>query len=308
MKNILITGGAGFVGSHLAERLLKEGWNIAIIDNLSSGKLDNLKKIEKQFKFINLDIRDLDELKKLNLKADVIVHLAAQIYVEQSVLNPQETFDINSKGTQNMLEFAKQRGIKKFIFASSSAVYGNVNKENISEEEALNPISPYGKSKLMAEEELALFNKLYEMTTTSLRFFNIYGLRQNINSPYTGVITKFFETIKNGDKPIIYGDGKQTRDFIYVEDVVEGIIKSINLNDKKNHIYNVGTGKTVSINNLLDLIKTLSGKRGKISPLHKPKREGDILLSGADIAKIKKELGFMPKYTIKQGLSVFFKK
>jgi len=302
MQNFLITGGAGFVGSHLAERLIKEGYKVTIIDNLSTGKLDNISKIKDKVQFIKADIRDINQLKKISQKFTTIIHLAAQIYVEQSILNPKETFDINVDGTLNILELAKDLGINKIIFASSSAVYGNVNKENISEKQALKPISPYGESKLMAEKALDKYSSLYKITTTSLRFFNIYGLRQDASSPYSGVISKFFEQIKNKEKPVIYGNGKQTRDFIYVEDVVGAIIKTLKLDDKKNYIYNVGTGSTISINNLLSLIAEVKGRKEKIAPLYKQARKGDIEFSGADISKIRKELGFLPKYTIKQGL------
>lgn len=307
-KKCLITGGSGFVGSHLAEKMIDKGWKITIIDNLSTGKLENLKKIKKQVKFIDADIRNFAKLNKENLKTDVIVHLAAQIYVNKSILNPKETFDINLNGTINILELAKKIGVKKVIFASSSAVYGNINKESISEKESLKPISPYGLSKLMAEEMLALYNQLYGITTTSLRFFNIYGPRQNGSSAYSGAISNFLERIKNGKKPVIYGSGKQTRDFIYVGDAIDAIFKAVLLNDKKNHIYNVGTGNTISINNLLNLIMTLKGKKDKLFPTYKPKRVGDIELSGANISRIKRELGFKPKYTIEQGLRLTQKK
>lgn len=303
-KNCLITGGAGFVGSHLAEKMIDRGWKITIIDNLSTGKLENLKKIKKQVKFINADIRNFAKLRKENLKTDVIVHLAAQIYVSKSILSPKETFDINLGGTINILELAKKIGVKRVVFASSSAVYGNISKENIPEKEILKPISPYGLSKLMTEEMLALYSELYGITTTSLRFFNIYGSRQDGNSPYSGAIPSFLEKLKNEKKPVIYGNGKQTRDFIYVTDAINVIFKAVLLNDGKNHIYNVGTGNTISINNLLNLIMTLKDKRDKLFPIYKPKRVGDIQLSGANISRLKKELGFKPKYTLREGLKL----
>jgi len=314
MKNCLITGGAGFVGSCLAEKMVGKGWEVKIIDNLSTGNLENIKKIRKQVELINLDVRDLNKIKSSSnakatadrekLKVDAIIHLAAQIYVEKSILDPKETLDINLNGTINILELAKEIGVKRIIFASSSAVYGNINKENISEKEILKPISPYGLSKLMAEELLALYSRLYGITTTSLRFFNIYGPRQKGDSSYSGVISKFLERIKNNEKPVIYGNGKQTRDFIFVKDAVGGIIKALKLNDKKNHIYNVGTGNTITINNLLKLIMSLKAKKNKLLPIYKPARKGDIAFSGANISKIKKELSFQPKYTIKQGLKL----
>jgi UDP-glucose 4-epimerase len=310
MNSILITGGAGFVGSHLAEQLVEKGYEVTIVDNLSTGKMSNIpkikdqrSKIKDQITFVKADIRDIARLNKIKGNFDAVVHLAAQIYVEKSILDPKETYDINLNGTFNILDFAREKRISKFIFASSSAVYGNVNKENISEEELLNQISPYGLTKMLAEQAVASYGRFYGITTTSLRFFNIYGPRQNNSSPYSGVISKFLEqTEGKGKQPEIHGNGEQTRDFIYVEDVVEAIISSLKLGDKKNHIYNVGTGNTISIKDLFNLMVDLKERKDKIKPLYKPKREGDIQFSGANISKIKNELGFIPKYKIKEGL------
>jgi UDP-glucose 4-epimerase len=309
MKKYLITGGAGFVGSHLAERLVEEGSEVTIIDNLSTGKLENISEItstllgagKNQITFIQADIRDTDGLGKINSKFDAIIHLAAQVYVHKSILNPQETYDINIAGTLNILELAKKLNIKKIIFASSSAVYGNLNKNSIDETDELKPISPYGISKLKAEELLRNYSESYQITTVNLRFFNIYGPHQDANSPYSGVITNFIKKIKQNEKPIIYGKGEQTRDFIYIEDIVEGIVGSLKLQDGRNHTYNLGTGKTISINELLSLIARILVK-DNLEPLYKSSRKGDILFSGASIAKIKKELDFLPKYGINEGL------
>lgn len=302
MNTCLITGGAGFIGSHLVEEMLKIGWNVKVLDNLASGDLNNFKKVQKDVDFIDMDVRNLPKLKKLKLKADLIIHLAALVSVNKSILNPKKTFDINLNGTINILEIAREQGINKIILASSSAVYGNINKENIKESDPTIPISPYGLSKLMAEEALALYSRLYGLTTTSLRFFNVFGPRQNGNSPYSGVISRFLERLQKGKNPVIYGNGKQTRDFVYVEDVVSAIIKAGTREDGKNHIYNVGTGKTVSINDLLSILIKIMPQKEKKSVFYNPKREGDIMYSGADINKIKKELKFMSRFDIEKGL------
>lgn len=305
MKKCIISGGAGFIGSHLAEKMISNGWNVTIIDNLSSGSLENLKHILKDITFIKSDVRNLSKLKNIPLKADVFIHLAALVSVNESLLNPQETFNINLNGTISVSEFARKKDIPTIVFASSSAVYGNINKEHIKEEDPLHSISPYGLSKQMAEETLALYTKLFGITTISLRFFNVYGPRQKGDSPYCGVISRFMDRIKNGERPVIYGTGKQTRDFIYVDDVTSAILRATSLNDKKNYVYNVGTGKSTSVHELLETILKMNSQKRKernVKIIYKPVREGDISFSGANIKKIKNELDFKPKYDIHKGL------
>jgi len=295
---ILITGGAGFIGSNLVERLIK-GNEVIVLDNLSTGKEENIKEFlgNKNFKFINGSITDLNLLRKMTCDVDYILHHAAIVSVTESIENPILTNEVNINGTLNVLTAAKENQIKKLVFASSCAVYGDSPKLPKTENMNPNSKSPYAVTKLTGEYYCNVFKNIYGLETLSLRYFNCYGPRQSQESEYAAVIPKFIFAALN-DKPIvIYGDGRQTRDFVYVKDVVNANMLAIK---NGSGIYNIGFGKEVTINELADKIIELAKSKSEI--IHKKQREGDIKHSLADISKAKKEICYEPKYNLEQGL------
>jgi UDP-glucose 4-epimerase len=285
---VLVTGGAGFVGSHLVDRLLKEGHNVIVLDDLSSGKIEN---VNKNAKFVKGDVRDFKIVDSLTKNVDVVYHLAAQVSVPLSMKDPLENFKINVLGTLNLLDASEKNGVKNFVYFSSAAIYGDPKTLPIKENNPTKPLSPYGLSKLVSE----MYTKFFNIDVSIVRPFNIYGPRQDPSNPYTGVISKFISAAKRNTPLIIFGDGKQTRDFIYVDDVIDAVL----LVTEKPGVYNIGTGKATSILELAKIILNLTNN--KASVVHKNERDGDIRHSLADISKIK-GLGFKPKYSLRDGL------
>ncbi|MFC2134810.1 SDR family oxidoreductase [Bacteroidota bacterium] len=297
---ILITGIAGFIGSNVAEQLLEQGYDIVGIDNLSTGKKENLKHIIKKIKFKKGDITNLKFLKKSMKNVDYVLHYAALPSVPYSISHPVETHKVNVNGTLNVLLAARYNKVKKIIFASSSAVYGNTDSLPIKEGQELNPFSPYAAQKILGEYYCKLFYNAYGLRTTALRYFNVYGPRQDPNSQYAAVIPKFISLIKKGKSPIIYGDGSQTRDFISVNDVVKSNILAIKDKKSDGKVYNVASGKKTKI---LDLVKELNSLIGtNIQPILENPRPGDVKHSYANISKIKKELKFKPSVSLREGI------
>ena len=291
---ILVTGGAGFIGSHLVDQLIKEDHKVVVIDNLSTGKKENLNP---KAKFYKIDICDekISQIFKKE-KPEAVFHYAAQINVRKSVENPIEDAKVNILGTLNILESCKKYGIKKFTFASTVGVYGNTEDLPVSENHPLNPISPYTVSKLAIENYLNYYKR--EFGFVLLRFANVYGPRQ-ITTGEGGVVAIFIDNLLNQKIPTIYGDGNQTRDFVYIEDVVEANILTLN-NSKRECFYNIGTGIETTINNLFRLISQKT--KTDIAPVYESPREEDIYKSCVDYSKIKKELGWQPKYNLERGL------
>ncbi|RUM90487.1 MAG: epimerase [Thermovibrio sp.] len=305
MKTTLVTGGAGFIGSHLVEELLKEGRKVVVLDDLSSGKLENLPKSEN-LEFIEGSITDRKLLREIfsEFKFKTVFHLAAVPSVELSVREPLNTHEVNCNGTIYLLEEAKKSGVGRFIFSSSAAVYGNRPELPKREDHPVEPVTPYGVDKYASERFVVNSYFLYGLKATALRFFNVYGERQDPSSPYSGVISIFidrFIRFKNGENVTVdvFGDGRQTRDFVYVKDVVRVLLLCESSNEAFGEVFNVGTGRETS---LLDLIKTLKEITG-ISPpvIFKPPRKGDIKRSYADITKLS-NLGFKPGYSLNEGL------
>jgi len=305
MKKILITGGAGFVGSHLAESLLASGYEVSIFDDFSTGKIENLKKIKDKIKIIKGDIRDIKKVSNACKGIDVILHHAAQIFVPVSMENPVETMDVNAKGTLNVLMGAEKNGVKKVILASSSAVYGDTTKIPIKESTPIKPLSPYGISKAISEYYCQVFSRMSGIDTFVFRYFNIFGSRQNPHSPYSGVVSKFIDLSKKNSQLLIYGDGKQTRDFIPVDKIVEANLLAIKSNLKGSHVFNIGGGKTITVNLLAELIKDISKSKSSIK--HIASREGDIVHSCAFIKKAESELKWSGKYDIRKEISKIIK-
>ena len=284
---ILVTGGAGFIGSHIAEYLVQRGDNVTVLDNLSNGKMQNMSKVSDDINFVNGDVRDYNLVEQLVKDVDGVFHEAALVSVPESFKMQNEYFDVNVNGTENILKLAKEYGFK-IVYASSSSVYGNPKSVPIKEDDDRNPLNPYAKTKL--EDEL-LAEKYSEMGVhvIGLRYFNIFGRRQS--KEYAGVIKLFLEKIQQNKAPIINGDGSQTRDFVYVEDVVKANILAMDSNIKYKFL-NVGTGFSISILDLANACIEASGL--SLKPVHGPQLPGDILDSKADLELIKKSLEWKP--------------
>ena len=301
MSLVLVTGGAGFIGSHICEKLLKDGFQVRVLDNLDSGKADNLATFRKGIDFVRSDIRDAEIVRKAVEGVECIFHQAAQVAIPRSVKDPMETNEINIKGTLSLLEEARRQDVKKVIFASSSAVYGNVPQEELplKENRILSPLSPYAVTKLMGEHYCRVFSELYGIQTICLRYLNVYGPRQNPESQYAAVIPKFVHSITGGERPTVFGDGLQTRDFVFVKDVVQANVLAMR-SKLRHEVFNVGTGTAVNLLELIDRINRISGKDAK--PVFREPGPGDIKHSVADITNIKDELGYIPSYTLEDGL------
>ena len=293
--NFLVIGGAGFIGSRLVKLLLEEKHKVTVIDNLSSGKLENLANFQNKIDFHNIDVRDLEKIKPIASKSDGIFHFAALTNVLESFTKQDEYYTVNVQGTQNILDIAKQFDLK-VVFASSAAVYGDAKKIPITENTERNPLNPYGQTKLNGEH---LCEKYSQMGTriTVLRFFNVYGKGQN--PAYAGVISKFLENVSNGKSPIIYGDGTQARDFIFVDDVAEANLFAMKSNSSAKFI-NVGTGIKTSIRELAEIIIKIS--KQNIKPIYVDAKEGDIQNSQADIVLAHELLKWSPKTKIEDWL------
>jgi nucleoside-diphosphate-sugar epimerase len=288
MSNYLVTGGAGFIGSHIVDALLKRGETVRVIDNLCTGRIENIEHVLKEIEFIKGDIRDREVAKKAVSGIDYVIHQAAIPSVPRSFQTPMDSVSVNSGGTLELLIAAKEEGVRCFTYASSSSVYGD--KSNFQ------PKSPYGVSKLLGEQYCVLYNRLYGLNTVCLRYFNVFGPRQNPNSQYAAVIPKFIQSLKDRISPVIYGDGTQSRDFTFVQNIVYA-----NLNIQKTGVYAIGCGKSTSLNDLFKMIKEMV--RADISPKYDPPRPGDILYSCAKID----ESEYKPQFSLREGLEITIK-
>jgi len=301
-KNVLVTGGAGFIGSNLVNELSKDNC-VTVIDDLSTGHLKNIQNLidEQKISFIEGDITDLNFLQKTFRNIDFVFHLAAVSSVPKSIKDPITTNAVNVNGMFNVLLAARDNDVKKVVYSSSCAVYGNPSKCPINENTVTNPLSPYAASKLMGEHYCQLFTEVYELPTVSLRYFNVYGPQQDPGSEYAAVIPKFINLVLENKAIVIYGNGEQTRDFIFVKDVVNANILAAKTN--VSGVFNVGSGKKTSIKDLAESIMQIKGKKIEIKYL-KP-RQGDILHSFADTSKIKK-LNDKADYNLEKGLRKTF--
>ena len=300
----LVTGGAGFIGSHLVDGLLAEGCQVTVIDDLSTGSLANLEHAKKRITFYQGDIRNQELLIQAAGNCDIIFHLAAMVSVPQTVENPTDSAMINEMGSLFVLEAARQNNVKRVVFSSSCAVYGD--DPEIPKHENMNPKpqSPYAVQKLSSEFYAGLYFDLYGLETVCLRYFNVYGPRQDPSSPYSGVISIFMTKAASNSPPVIYGDGNQYRDFIFVKDVVRANLLAANIDEARGKIFNIGAGGFVRVNQLWEMISQLAYL--KIEPEYKTPRAGDIIESVADIAFAKKVLGFDPEYSFEKGLEITF--
>jgi len=299
--NLIVTGGAGFIGSHLTKYLIKKGHNVRVIDNLRRGSLDNLKDIKDKIDFQEIDILDYEKMKNVVKNADGIFHQAALGSVPQSFKEPEEYHRVNAMGTENVLKLAKEFSFK-VVYASSSSVYGNQEKFPIKENAEKKPLNPYGQSKLESEQ----FAKKYAdvgVKVIGLRYFNVVGIGQNPN--YAGVVPKFIERLVQHKPPIIYGDGNQLRNFTFVDDVVEANVLAFE--NKIEHTFmNIATGVMTSVKELATIMIRLSGL--SIEPIYEKAREGDIEKSQADISLAKNLINWVPKIPLEEGLQKIFPK
>lgn len=295
---ILVTGGAGFIGKHLVKFLLEKNNVVTIFDNFSNSTKESINGIiKKGAKIIEGDITKVSDIEKITGDQEIVIHLAAKISVSESITNPSNTFLVNINGTRNILEFCEKSKINHIIVASSAAVYGEGNQyTKIIETQKLNPISPYGESKMKMEQEIEKFVKNKNLTCTILRFFNIYGLNQS--DEYAGVISKFLKKANQKEDLEIFGDGLQTRDFVSINDVVNSIDNAVEL--KKSGIYNIATGESISIKKLAEKIINISRKDLKV--LYFNPKNNEIKFSQASIESSKKDLKYMPKVNLDKGI------
>jgi UDP-N-acetylglucosamine 4-epimerase len=306
-SEILVTGGAGFIGSHIVDRLLNEGFKVRVLDNLSTGDKKNLAqhRNKKAFHFIEGDIRNFGLVKKTVKGIDAVIHEAALVSVSRSVENPLLSNEINVAGTLNLLKACVDAHVKRFVLASSCAVYGDTetlpNHENLMPK----PLSPYAVDKLAAENYAKVFYDVYGLETVSLRYFNVYGLRQKYG-PYSGVISTFINRLLENKPPMIYGDGEQTRDFINVKDVVEANMLALSKREAVGEVFNISTGEPITINKLTQTIQKIMDKTA-LKPVHAEPRAGDIKHSYGDITKARTNLGYKPKVQLEKGLNEFVK-
>ena len=303
---ILITGAAGFLGSHLSEKYVLDNHLVYGIDNLMNGNLNNVRTLlhKKNFKFIRGDIALNEIYSKLPNDFDAILHLAAQIHVDRSIVNPEETFKINLGGTLKILEFARMNDINKILFSSTSEVYGSAEYAPMDESHPLSAKHPYGVSKIAADRLCYTYNETYDLGVDIIRCFNFFGPRQK-DTGYGGVIAIFINRVLQNKPPIIYGDGKQTRDYMFVKDAVyayDTVLKSKS-NPGRNGI-NFGSGKEVSINEIADLVIKHGAQDNKLRPIHVEPRPVEVQRLIADISKAKKLLEFRPKVQFEKGLAL----
>lgn len=293
---VLVTGGAGFIGSHIVDKLITKGFDVVIVDNLSSGKREN---INSQATIYQIDITSstaLEEVFALE-KPNYVIHHGAQIDIQKSILNPVYDANINVLGTINILEKCREHSVEKLVYASSAAVYGNPKALPVNEEHEINPLSFYGASKFTPEFYIKIFSNMYGIKYSILRYANVYGIRQDPKGE-GGVVSIFIDKILKNDPPVVFGDGQQTRDFVYVSDVAEANLAALFHGD--NETFNISCNQRTSVNQLISLMNSLTGQ--SLSPIYKESRNGDIKHSCLDNKKAVNNLAWTPKYSLEEGL------
>lgn len=300
MRYCLVTGGAGFIGSHLVEQLLGDGWNVRVLDNLSTGKANNLANLAHRIDFIQGSINDTSVLRPAVAGCDVVFHLAALPSVARSLVDPMTTHEVCATGTLSVLDAARQMGVRRVLYAASSSAYGGTPGALRCESDPLAPLSPYASSKLSGELYCQSFTTVYGLETVRLRFFNVFGPRQDARSPYTGVIALFAAGMLEGKRPSVQGDGLQSRDFTYVENAVQALCRAADAPAAVGKVYNIGNGETTTVLALVahlnDILST------NLAPVHAPARAGDVRHSQADISLARRDLGYEPRVNFVEGL------
>jgi len=299
MATYLVTGGAGFIGSHLSEELVRRGHRVRVADSLITGKRSNLDHI-KGIEFLEGDLADIDVAHKAVDGCEYVLHQAAIPSVPRSVKDPLTSNRANVDATLNVLLASRDAGVKRLVFAASSSAYGDTPTLPKHENMPTNPLSPYALQKVIGEDYLRLFTRLYGLETVSIRYFNVFGPRQDPSSPYSGVISVFATALLENRPPTIFGDGNQTRDFTYVANVVDGVLRACDAPRASGEIINVATGGRISLNQLFEEMRKLVG--GTLTPVYEEPRKGDVRDSQADITKARELLGYQPTVSFEEGL------
>jgi nucleoside-diphosphate-sugar epimerase len=296
----LVTGGAGFIGSNIVDELVRRGHRVMVLDNLSSGSEENLAGVRDKIELNTGNIRDLAAVQAACHGAEYVIHLAARTSVPRSVEDPLDTNHTNIDGTLNVLVAARDAKVKRFVYAASSSAYGET--ETLPKTEAMRPepISPYGVTKYVGELYAQVFGRVYGLENASLRYFNVFGPRQDPTSPYSGVLSRFMLAALEGQPLVIYGDGEQSRDFTYVENIVDETLRACEASGASGKVFNAGTGKRITLNEVVKMLEKVTGK--KIQAKYEPARSGDILHSQAEISLAKKVLGYEPRVGFEEGL------
>lgn len=296
----LVTGGAGFVGSNTVDELVRRGHGVVVLDDLSSGKEENLAEVRNKITFVKGSITDIEVVQKAMQQAEYVIHLAARTSVPRSMKDPVDTNRINVEGTLNVLVAARDNKVKRVVFAASSSAYGETPILPKTETMQPQPISPYGVTKYVGELYAQTFGRCYGLENVSLRYFNIFGPRQDPDSPYSGVLSRFAAAFLSGTQPTVFGDGEQTRDFTFVENAVQANLLACEAPNVSDQVFNIGTGYRVSLNQTLDLLRRISGKN--LAAKYEAPRDGDIRDSQADIRKSCESLGYEPNVQFEEGL------
>ncbi len=300
MATYLVTGGAGFIGSHMVEELVRRGETVRVLDNLATGKTANLARVAGRIDFQEADIRDLAAISPHFKDTQYVIHLAALPSVARSVDDPLTANEVNVTGTLNVLLAARDAGVKRLVFAASAAAYGDNPTMPRVETLTPDPLSPYALAKVAGEYYCRVFTTIYGLETVALRFFNIFGPRQNPDSPYTGVLSKFVPAYERGSTPVIFGDGEQSRDFTYVDNVVDATLRACTAPAAAGKVINVGVGRSYTLNQTIAILNHIFGQN--VEPRYGPPRPGDARDSLADISLARRLLGYEPLVSFEEGL------
>jgi UDP-glucose 4-epimerase len=300
MAMCLVTGGCGFIGSHLVEHLIEAGHTVRVLDDLSTGRLKNLDSVEGRFDFLEGSVTDLQMVQSAAQGVNWLFHLAALPSVQRSLDDPTTTHAVCATGTLNVLEAARRAKVQRVIYAASSSAYGDVPGAIRREHGACRPLSPYAAAKLAGEHYCQSFGRCYGLETVRLRFFNIFGPRQNPEGPYAGVVARFVAAVCSGEAPVIQGDGQQSRDFTYVENAVQALLLAAQSSKAPGNVYNLGAGGRTSVNQLAEILSGLLGT--EVEPIHVEARPGDVRHSRADLRRARQDLGYEPLVDLPEGL------
>lgn len=296
----LVTGGAGFIGSHVVDELVRRGQDVVVLDDLSTGQEANIEDVRRKIDFRVGTITDLKDVQSACRGADYVIHLAARASVPKSVKDPIGTNHTNIDGTLNVLVASRDAGARRFVYAASSSAYGETPQQPKIESMAPAPISPYGVTKYVGELYAQVFGRVYGLENASIRYFNVFGPRQDPTSQYSGVLSRFMLAILRNEPPVIYGDGEQSRDFTYVANVVDETLRACEAADASGKVFNGGTGARITLNQVIELLAKTTGR--EIRPVYEPARVGDIRDSQAEISLARKALGYEPKVLFEEGL------
>jgi nucleoside-diphosphate-sugar epimerase len=298
---VLVTGGAGFIGSHIAAALSERGARVRVLDDLSTGYRENIEEIGGEIDFIHASLTDEGALMRALEDVELVYHEAAIPSVPRSVANPRETHKASVDATFSLLLAARDSGVRRLVYAASSSAYGDQPELPKKEDMRPDPLSPYAVAKLVGEYYAQVFTRTYNLETVSLRYFNVFGPRQDPSSQYSGVISRFISALLSGERPLIFGDGEQSRDFTYIANVVDANLRAAETVDGVGHVINVANGQRTTLNELLEAVKKLVGK-AHVEPEYKEPRTGDVRHSLADITKARQMLGYEPRVGLEDGL------